>query len=162
MKIRVLIDFERKKIINLDDVKPSDTIACLLDKIQAQENFDDDTRQRLEIDYKNQQLDEEWNTLSFYNIKNNSELVLRKLGPLGLIKLLVQTHLGKTLILDVNGSDTISEVKTKIQNVKDLPGLKPTFLMFRDKKMDDSQTLSYIKSKMSLWFCCYIFAVLMH
>ena len=82
---------------------------------------------------------EDGNSLSHYNIKKGSTLIL-KLGSR--MEIYVETASGKTLTFQVVSFDTIESIKEKIETERKIP-VDQQHLFFENKKLMDNRSLSH-------------------
>ena len=132
--IKICIKMLTGKSFDLE-VNQTDTIKIIKDKINTKENIPPE-QQGLVFAGKTL---EDWKTLCDYSIKNESTLHL-VLRLNSVRKLTIKTNIDKTLYIDFNPSNTIKNIKEKIEIEEKLDSSQ--FRLFHnDILLNDDQTI---------------------
>ena len=121
--------------INIDDkmmknfiFKPNDKINKIIELVKKEFIINDN----FNIIYNEQILDDYNKTFEYYNINNNSTIIFKNYSIGG--QYFVRTLSGKTIILDLLGSETIFDIKKKIEEQR---------LVLAGKQLEDKKTIQF-------------------
>ncbi|GJR74761.1 polyubiquitin [Tanacetum coccineum] len=132
--MKILVQIFTGKTITLQVNNFSDTIGDVKDKIQEKEGIPKD--QQL-LYFTGEHLKDDYTLYECY-IRNESTIYLVLTGQM---KIFITTVTGKIISLEVKRSDTIRNVKSKIQVKEGIPRDQQT-LLFAEEQLEDGYTLA--------------------
>lgn len=114
------------------NVQPDDTIDDIKTRVEEKEDIPKDDQR---LTFGGQPLDEDDKTLRDYGIKHESTLDLEPM------QIYVKTPDGKTIPVQVEPTDTVEDVKKKVEDKAGIPVPDQT-LLFDGEELDDPTTLA--------------------
>ncbi|KAH8799243.1 hypothetical protein DL96DRAFT_1638121 [Flagelloscypha sp. PMI_526] len=117
------------------DIEPSETIYDLKFKVESKEGLPPDSQRLI---YAGKQVEND-RTLSDYGIQKEATLHL-VLSLRGGMQIFVKTVSGKTIILEVEMTDTIRDMKDKVEAIEGLPAASQR-IIFAGGLLKDDHTI---------------------
>ena len=117
--------------------KSNDTINILIELVEQEFGFKNNYSY-YEIKYNEQIITNFFKTFEDYKIMNNSTIYFNyyNIGGQYFVKILS----GKTITLDLNGNDTVLNIKRKIQNKEGIP-IQQQRIIYAGRQLEDNKTI---------------------
>lgn len=133
--IKFYVNIPTGVILNFNS-KPSTSIIDIKKEIKQSQEIDIDIQQLI----FNEKILEDAKTIDDYDIRDESIIKL-KFSLKNDIQLFVKTFQSKVLVLDVNKTDTIGDIKDKIQDKNGIPKYNQRIII-SGKELEDKKTLN--------------------
>ena len=118
--------------------KSNDTINILIELVEQEFEFKN-KYSYYEITYNEQIITNFFKTFEDYKIMNNSTIYFNYYNIGG--KYFVKTLSGKTITLDLNGNDTVLDIKRKIQNKEGTSSIEHQRIFYAGRQLEDNKTI---------------------
>ena len=130
-------------------LKPKDTIGSVKDKIHDKTKI---SPQQQVLKFNDEELDDV-NSLNYYGIENKSSLFLSVS-----VEILVKMTTGRDVRLSLFQSNTVKDVKERIQLSEDIPcDMQRLYFLYR--LLSDNYTLNYYNIKNGCFLDCHVLVI---